>query len=91
MKTMRYVAREPDAEGIIHYPDSEHAVWNTLIERQLKLLPGRACDEYLDGLDQLALPNERIPQLGEVNRVLERATGWQVARVPALIPFQTFF
>jgi phenylalanine-4-hydroxylase len=91
MKTTRYVAREPDAEGIIHYPDSEHAVWNTLIERQLKLLPGRACDEYLDGLEQLALPNDRIPQLGEVNRVLERATGWQVARVPALIPFQTFF
>jgi len=91
MKTTHYVAREPDAQGHIHYPDAEHAVWQTLVERQLKLLEGRACQEYLDGLDQLALPRERIPQLGEINRVLEATTGWQVERVPALIPFQRFF
>ncbi len=91
MKTTHYVAREPDAQGYIHYPDAEHAVWQTLVERQLKLLEGRACHEYLDGLDQLALPHERIPQLGEINRVLEATTGWQVERVPALIPFQRFF
>ncbi len=91
MKTTHYVAREPDAQGHIHYPDAEHAVWQTLVERQLKLLEGRACQEYLDGLDQLALPRERIPQLGEINRVLAATTGWQVERVPALIPFQRFF
>ncbi|HCJ30030.1 MAG TPA: phenylalanine 4-monooxygenase [Pseudomonas sp.] len=91
MKATKYVAREPDAHGRIEYPDSEHAVWQTLIERQLKLLDGRACQEYLDGIEQLALPRDRIPQLDEINRVLHAATGWQVARVPALIPFQTFF
>lgn len=91
MKHTQYVAREPDAEGRIHYPDAEHAVWQTLIERQLKLLDGRACQEYLDGIEQLALPHDRIPQLDEINRVLGATTGWQVARVPALIPFQTFF
>ncbi|AHL74311.1 phenylalanine 4-monooxygenase [Stutzerimonas stutzeri] len=91
MKATKYVAREPDAQGWIHYPDAEHAVWQTLIERQLKLLDGRACQEYLDGIEQLALPHDRIPQLGEINRVLDASTGWQVARVPALIPFQTFF
>jgi len=91
MKATQYVAREPDAHGHIHYPDAEHAVWQTLIERQLKLLDGRACQEYLDGIEQLALPRDRIPQLGEINRVLDATTGWQVARVPALIPFQTFF
>lgn len=91
MKATKYVAREPDAQGRIHYADTEHAVWQTLIERQLKLLDGRACQEYLDGIEQLALPHDRIPQLGEINRVLDATTGWQVARVPALIPFQTFF
>ncbi|MFG3453260.1 phenylalanine 4-monooxygenase [Stutzerimonas stutzeri] len=91
MKATKYVAREPDANGHIHYPDAEDAVWQTLIERQLKLLDGRACQEYLDGIEQLALPHDRIPQLGEINRVLDATTGWQVARVPALIPFQTFF
>ncbi|MBV2204928.1 MAG: phenylalanine 4-monooxygenase, partial [Pseudomonas sp.] len=70
MNTTSYVAREPDAHGHIHYPDAEHAVWQTLIERQLKLLDGRACPEYLAGIEQLDLPRERIPQLSEINRVL---------------------
>lgn len=87
----QYVAREPDAVGFIDYPDAEHAVWNTLITRQLKVIEGRACLEYLNGIEQLNLPHDRIPQLGEINRVLDSTTGWQVARVPALIPFQTFF
>jgi len=87
----QYVAREPDASGFIDYPDVEHEVWDTLITRQLKVIEGRACQEYLDGIEQLQLPHDRIPQLGEINRVLDATTGWQVARVPALIPFQTFF
>lgn len=87
----QYVAREPDATGFIDYSDAEHSIWNTLINRQLKVIEGRACQEYLDGIEQLALPHDRIPQLGEINRVLGATTGWQVERVPALIPFQTFF
>jgi phenylalanine-4-hydroxylase len=34
---------------------------------------------------------ERIPQLPEVNKVLERHTGWNVVPVKALIPFTEFF
>jgi phenylalanine-4-hydroxylase len=91
MKQTQYVAREPDAHGFIDYTAEEHAVWNTLITRQLKVIEGRACQEYLDGIEKLGLPHDRIPQLGEINKVLGETTGWQVARVPALIPFQTFF
>ncbi|WP_339488145.1 phenylalanine 4-monooxygenase [Pseudomonas sp. EL_65y_Pfl2_R95] len=91
MKSTQYVARKPDDTGFIEYPEAEHQLWNTLITRQLNVIEGRACQEYLDGIEQLSLPHERIPQLGEVNRVLAATTGWQVARVPALIPFQTFF
>ena len=91
MKSTQYLAREPDDSGFIHYPEAEHQVWNTLITRQLKVIEGRACQEYLDGIEQLGLPHERIPQLGEINQVLRASTGWSVARVPALIPFQTFF
>lgn len=91
MKATQYVARKPDEHGFIHYPEAEHEVWNTLITRQLKVIEGRACQEYFDGIEQLGLPHDRIPQLGEVNKVLQASTGWSVARVPALIPFQTFF
>lgn len=91
MSQTQYVARDPDASGFIDYPSAEHAVWNTLITRQMKVIENRACQEYLDGIAQLNLPHDRIPQLGEINKVLGATTGWQVERVPALIPFQTFF
>lgn len=86
-----YQARQPGADGHIHYSDSEHATWQQLIERQMATLPNRACDAYLHGLEQLALPNDRIPQLEEINQVLQPATGWQVVQVPALISFDHFF
>lgn len=91
MKHTQYVARKPDSRGFIDYPPEEHRVWATLLQRQLAIVQGRACQEYLDGLTMLDLPHDRIPQLGDINRVLKATTGWQVARVPALIPFQTFF
>jgi len=86
-----YRAREPDARGYIHYPEADQRVWQRLITRQLDALPGRACDAYLDGLEQLDLPTERIPQLDQLSRVLERSTGWSLAPVPALISFDRFF
>lgn len=90
-KTPNYVAREADAEGFIEYPPQEHAVWRDLIVRQQANLPGRACQEYLDGLAKLNLPHERIPQLGDIDAVLQQSTGWRTAAVPALISFGRFF
>ncbi|GAA5524540.1 hypothetical protein Maes01_01097 [Microbulbifer aestuariivivens] len=86
-----YKAREPDARGVIHYSELEHSTWRRLIERQRQIVPGRACEEYLQGLAMLDLPTDRIPQLHEISSVLRRETGWEVARVPALIDFETFF
>lgn len=90
-KGTAYQAREPDADGIIHWSEVENRTWQTLMERQLTLIEGRVCQQYLDGLERLGLPSDRIPQLGDVDRVLEQATGWKTAQVPALIPFDTFF
>ena len=91
MKTSSYTAREPDADGVIHYPDDEHEMWAKLVDRQLHLMPEHACQEFLDGIEKLGVPHDRIPQLPELNKVLSEATGWQVERVPALIDFDRFF
>ena len=85
MKQTQYVAREPDANGFIDYPPEEHAVWNTLITRQLKVIEGRACQEYLDGIDKLGLPHDRIPQLAEVNKVLAAKSNGQRGLISALM------
>lgn len=90
-KHSNYVSRQPDANGIIAWSDEENAIWSELVARQLDIIPGKACDEYMHGLELLNLPQDRIPQLHEVNDVLQATTGWQVAQVPALIPFDEFF
>lgn len=90
-KESHYVSRQPDQDGIVHWNDEENLIWQELLERQLSLLEGRACDEYLHGLEKLSLPRHRIPQLHEVNAVLQEHTGWKISQVPALIDFDQFF
>ena len=86
-----YVAHLPDPNGFITYSDEENAIWRDLMARQQSNLPQKACDAYLDGLHRLALPDERIPQLADIDDVLMTATGWRTAAVPALISFGKFF
>jgi phenylalanine-4-hydroxylase len=90
-KSTKYVARQPDSSGLVRYTDEEHRIWATLHERQIKAIRGKACDEYFQGIDLLGMPKDRIPQLPEISAVLKRETGWEVAFVPALIPFSEFF
>jgi phenylalanine-4-hydroxylase len=74
-----------------HYSDAEHAMWDRLFERQMKLLPGRAANEFLDGLDILRLSKPGIPDFDELNARLMAATGWSVVTVPGLVPDDVFF
>lgn len=90
-KNTRYISHQPDHNGVVNWSHEEHSTWNALIAKQLDLLPGRACEEYLNGLELLDLPRDCIPQLSEVNQVLSRETGWQVQQVPSLINFDEFF
>lgn len=87
----RYQAHQPDAAGLIPYSAAEHHVWQQLFTRQQNILPGRAANEYLAGLDALQLTAERIPQLSEINHHLEQLTGWTVVPVAALISARAFF
>lgn len=87
----QYVAHAPDAQGLIHYSAEEHRVWSVLYERQMSLLPGRACDAFLSGLDALNITKDEIPQLPELSQRLKKMTGWQIAPVAALISARDFF
>ncbi len=73
------------------YTDEEHAVWNLLGERQAALLPGRACDEFLAGLDMLGLQAGGVPDFDQLSAVLGARTGWQIVAVPGLVPDDVFF
>jgi len=73
------------------YSAEEHRVWTTLYERQKDLLPGRACDAFLKGLDALDLHRGGIPDFARINPELKRLTGWEVVAVPGLVPDEIFF
>jgi len=73
------------------YTTAEHQVWDTLYERQAALLPGRACEPFLKGLEALDLHREGIPDFARINAELTRLTGWSVVAVPGLVPDEIFF
>lgn len=69
----------------------EHAMWDRLFARQSDMLPGRAADAFLRGIDVLRLEKPGIPDYRELNARLMAATGWQVVAVPGLVPDDVFF
>lgn len=73
------------------YTAAEHAVWKTLFERQSALLPGRACDAFVDGMRHLPMGADQIPDFRQLSEVLVQHTGWQVVAVPGLVPDDVFF
>ncbi|CAN7185674.1 phenylalanine 4-monooxygenase [Phenylobacterium sp. LjRoot225] len=73
------------------YTASEHEVWLTLYQRQIELLPGRACEPFLRGLETLDLHRAGIPDFARINEELRRLTGWSVVAVPGLVPDEVFF
>ncbi len=87
----KYVAKKPNADGVIPYTDEENSVWHDLITRQMDTVEKRACDEFLRGLDILNMPIDHIPQPYEMNAALSKATGWTVSPVEALIHVDEFF
>ena len=90
-KQTNYSAKTADINGFINYSEEEHSVWSDLFNQQQANIQHYAADEYLYGLEKLALPGHRIPQCSEISRRLEPLTGWRVAPVPALISFGRFF
>jgi phenylalanine-4-hydroxylase len=73
------------------YSSEEHDRWNRLFQRMAALLPGRACAEFLAGLDRLALGEAGVPDLERLSDRLEPITGWRIVAVPSLVPDQVFF
>ena len=74
-----------------NYTAAEHAVWRTLYGRQARLLPGRACMEFLAGMAALPIDADTIPDFRRLSDILMRRTGWRVVAVPGLVPSEIFF
>lgn len=78
-------------QGWEQYTPAQHGIWRTLFERQTRLLPGRACDEFVQGMRDLPIGAEQIPDFRRLSDVLMKRTGWQIVAVPGLVPDEVFF
>ncbi len=73
------------------YTAEEHTTWTTLFNRQIKQVEGRACQAYLDGLRDLPITADAIPDFDALSDVLMTRTGWRVVAVPGMVPNDVFF
>jgi phenylalanine-4-hydroxylase len=78
-------------QGWAHFTAEDHAVWDLLFARQVELLGSRVVAPFLDGIDLLRLSHPGIPELGELNAILEPRTGWRTVAVEGLVPDDAFF
>lgn len=72
------------------YSEEEHDRWRRLYRRQIGLVEGRACEEYVRALRSLDYEGG-IPRFDAVNERLLSATRWRLVAVPGLVPDLAFF
>lgn len=73
------------------YSADQHGLWAELVRRRMPQLREHACQEYLDGFQQIGLREDTIPNLAEVNRRLGPRTGWNATAVSGFLPPDAFF
>lgn len=78
------------AQNWAAYTEADHDTYRRLYERQSALLPGLACDAFIEALPSLGA-KDRIPRFDAINARLKPATGWEIVAVPGLIPERPFF
>lgn len=75
----------------VEYAPEEDEVWRTVATELTSLHERFAVAAYREGADRLALPTDRVPQLGPVSSRLTDLTGWSIRPVPGLVPTRTFY
>ena len=73
------------------YTPEEHDRWDRLARNQQAILPGRACQQFMDAIEKLELSRSGIPNMEELSERLEKLTGWRVVPVTDLVPDDIFF
>ncbi|HEX8101161.1 MAG TPA: phenylalanine 4-monooxygenase [Solirubrobacteraceae bacterium] len=75
---------------VIEYTEAEHEVWR-IVCRELAIKHRKYAPQALvEASQRFALPTDRIPQLHEVNALLEPLTGFRYACAPGLVPLLEF-
>ncbi|MCU4185400.1 hypothetical protein K6U06_13590 [Acidiferrimicrobium sp. IK] len=75
----------------VAYTPGEDATWAAVCAGLLPLWRERAATVFLDGVEAIGLPRDRVPQLSEVTAALRDRTGFEYRPVAGLAPLRTFY
>lgn len=79
------------AQNLAAYTEAEDDRWRQLFRRQSSVARRYAASAFLDGMYNLDMPSDRIPDFEAASRRLRQLTGWEIVAVPGLIPDDAFF
>jgi phenylalanine-4-hydroxylase len=75
----------------VEYTDQEHNVWRVVSKELLPKHQRYGCKEFVAAVEELQLPNDHIPQLGEVTEHLHPLTRFTYDSVAGLAPVRDFY
>jgi phenylalanine-4-hydroxylase len=75
----------------ITYTAEEHELWRIVAAELRDRHERHACREFLLGARELALPTDRLPQLGEASAAIEKLTGFTFSPAAGLVDTARFF
>ncbi|HTA19499.1 MAG TPA: phenylalanine 4-monooxygenase [Polyangia bacterium] len=73
------------------YSAENHATWGRLLARMHDRWERFANHRYLEGLERLHLPPDRVPRLDEINGFMKPLTGFVARPVSGYVPSYVFF
>ena len=85
---LNYHPRDPIPDA--PYTDEEHQVWSVIWRALRPAHQEFACAEYLEALTRLNFPDDRIPQLREVNEKVQVISGFRLEPVAGLVQPRVF-
>src|SRR5262245_53771638 len=73
------------------YSQENHETWNALYTRMIPRWDRYANEHFLDGVEALHLSPLGVPKLSQINRKLQRLTGFQAKPLSGYVPGLLFF
>jgi phenylalanine-4-hydroxylase len=74
-----------------NYTEEDRLAWHKLFVRQINELDGKACREFINGLEQLREIIEDFPDFPIVSERIYRLMGWKITPVTGLISHEDYF
>jgi phenylalanine-4-hydroxylase len=73
------------------YSEENHETWRQLFRRMQERWRRYANQKYLHGLDTLFMDQDHVPRFEDVNRFMQRLTGFSARPVSGYVPSYIFF